>query len=247
MNYLDHEELAARSRRYKRKQQRDLVWNVLTGLALLATFSLVAVLALIFSNPAIGLNPFPPPTMPVLVDLSTPTPSLVFLPATWTPEPAATNTPAVVTATTAAIASPTQSAPTFAPTQADGVYPFALESNPIAMAGTVFHTDGDCNWQGVAGRVVDLQGRPVIGMRVKLTGIYNGKSIELTTLTGGASAWYGESGFEFVLGDKPYESTQSLAIQLNDQSFLPISEQVIFDTYATCDKNLILINFKQVR
>jgi hypothetical protein len=249
MNYLDHDELAARSRRYKRKQQRDLVWNVLTGLALLATFSLVAVLALIFSNPAIGLNPFPPPTMPVLVDLSTPTPSLVFLPATWTPAAATATSQTVPTSTPAPIStdSPTLAPPTFAPTQADGVYPFALESNPIAMAGTVFHTDGDCNWQGVAGRVVDLQGRPVIGMRVKLTGIYNGKSIELTTLTGGASAWYGESGFEFVLGDKPYASTQSLAIQLNDQSFLPISEQVIFDTYATCDKNLILINFKQVR
>ncbi len=85
MNYLDHEELAARSKRYKRKQRRDMVWNTLTGLALLATISLVAVLALIFSNPAIGLNPFPPPTMPVLVNLSTPTPSLVYLPATWTP------------------------------------------------------------------------------------------------------------------------------------------------------------------
>jgi len=99
----------------------------------------------------------------------------------------------------------------------------------------------------VAGRVVDLQGRPVIGMRVHLTGIYDGKTIELTTLTGGASAWYGDSGFEFVLGDTILASTQSLAIQLNDQSFLPISELVIFDTYATCDKNLILINFKQVR
>ncbi len=95
--------------------------------------------------------------------------------------------------------------------------------------------------------MVDLQGRPMVGMRVHLTGIYNGKSVEMTTLTGGASAWYGDSGFEFVLGDKAIASTQSLAVQLNDQSFLPISEQVIFDTYDTCDKNLILINFKQVR
>ncbi len=247
MNYLDHEELAARSKRYKRKQRRDMVWNTLTGLALLATISLVAVLALIFSNPAIGLNPFPPPTMPVLVNLSTPTPSLVYLPATWTPAAGVTIIPAEATATPEPIIVATQAAPTFAPTLGDGVYPFALESNPIAMAGTVFHTDMDCNWQGVAGRVVDLQGRPMVGMRVHLTGIYNGKSVEMTTLTGGASAWYGDSGFEFVLGDKAIASMQSLAVQLNDQSFLPISEQVIFDTYDTCDKNLILINFKQVR
>ena len=249
MNYLDHDELAARSKRYQRKQKRDLVWNVLTGLALLSTVILVGMLALIFSNPAIGLNPFPPPTMPVLVDLSTPTPSLVFLPPTWTPAVATEIPGPLLTSSPAPVATegPTLAPPTFAPTQADGVYPFALESDPIAMAGAVFHKDGDCNWQGVAGRVVDLQGRPVIGMRVKLTGIYDGKTVELTTLTGGASAWYGDSGFEFVLGNTIIASTQSLAIQLNDQSFLPISAQVIFDTYDTCDKNLILINFKQVR
>lgn len=249
MNYLDHDELAARSKRYQRKQQRDLVWNVLTGLSLLATVFLVAVLALIFSNPAIALNPFPPPTMPVLGNQSTPTPRLLFLPATWTPV-AATQTLELLPSSTPELIpteGPTQAPPTFAPTQADGVYPFAQESNPIAMASTVFHKDGDCNWQGVAGRVVDLQGRPVIGMRVKLNGIYDGRTIEMTTLTGGASAWYGESGFEFVLGNTIIASTQSLAIQLNDQSFLPISEQVIFDTFDTCDKNLILINFKQVR
>ena len=85
MNFVDHEELADRSRRQRRKQKRDLVWNVLTGIAVIATITLVGILMLIFSNPRIGLNPFPPPTMPVLVDLSTPTATLVFLPPTWTP------------------------------------------------------------------------------------------------------------------------------------------------------------------
>ncbi len=115
------------------------------------------------------------------------------------------------------------------------------------MNVTVFHTDGDCNWQGVAGQVVDLQGRAVVGMLVRLTGIYNGKSVTMTTLTGGAQAWYGESGYEFVLGDKPVDSTGLLSVQLTDQSFLPVSEKAVFDTYASCEKNLILINFKQVR
>jgi hypothetical protein len=86
----------------------------------------------------------------------------------------------------------------------------------------------------------------VVGTLVRLKGTYNGKTIELTTLTGG-SLWYGESGYEFKLGDKAISSSSSLAIQLNDQSFLPISDRVIFDTYATCDQNLIMINFKQIR
>ena len=71
MNFVDHEELADRSRRLRRKQKRDLTWNILTGIAVIATVTLIGMLALIFSNPRIGLNPFPPPTMPVLIDLST--------------------------------------------------------------------------------------------------------------------------------------------------------------------------------
>ena len=254
MNFLDHEELAERGRRQRRKQKRDLVWNVLTGLAIIGIVSLVGIFALIFSNPTIGLNPLPPPTMPVLVDLSTPTATLFQLPPTWTatigptgtPRPEATSTEMLPTVATATIAIATQAPATPRPTS-DGLYPFALESAPIAMASTVFHTDGDCNWQGVAGRVVDLKGSPVPNIRVRLKGIYNGKSIDMTTLTGLAAAWYGESGFEFQLGTKPIASTALLAIQLEDQSFLPLSDQVILDTYSTCDKNLILVNFKQVR
>ena len=93
MNFVDNEELADRSMRQRRKQKRDLVWNVLTGIAVIATVTLIGMLALIFSNPHIGLNPFPPPTMPVLIDLSTKTPTLVYLPPTWTPTARSTETP----------------------------------------------------------------------------------------------------------------------------------------------------------
>ena len=115
------------------------------------------------------------------------------------------------------------------------------------MANIVFHTDADCDWQGVAGQVVDLQGRPVVGTLVRLSGFYGDRTIEMTALTGGAQAWYGESGYEFVLGRKPLESTAALFVQLIDQSLRPISARVVFNTYSTCDKNLMLINFKQVR
>ena len=53
--------------------------------------------------------------------------------------------------------------------------------------------------------------------------------------------------YEFVLGDTPIPSTQLLWVQLFDQAMLPLSEQINFDTFEECDKNLILINFNQVR
>ena len=58
---------------------------------------------------------------------------------------------------------------------------------------------------------------------------------------------YGPGSYEFVLGDQPVDSTQALWVQLFDQAMLPLSDQVYFDTFADCDKNLILINFNQVR
>ena len=247
MNFVEPEEIEARRRRQQRKQQRDLVWNVLTGLAVLASITLIGILAIIFSNPQIGLNPFPPPTMPVLVQLSSPTSTLVYMPPTWTPTVKSDVTQLPPTNTPNPVVSTTQAPPTFQATYSTGLYPFELESAPIAMASTVFHPNGNCSWQGIAGRVVDLNGRPQPDIRVHLEGIYNGKTIDLTTLTGLAAEYYGESGFEFQLGTTPIDSTALLAIQLEDQSFLPISEQIILDTYKDCTKNLILVNFKQVR
>lgn len=99
---------------------------------------------------------------------------------------------------------------------------------------------------GVAGRVVDLQNRPATGITIQLVGTLNRKYIEQTSLTGTALA-YGPSGYEFSLSDQPISSAGLLSIRLLDQAGLLLSEKVIFDTYVECDKNLVLINFKQVR
>lgn len=250
MNFADQEEIAERQKRRLRRQRRETTWNVLTALVLVAILLAGAYLVLLFSNPYTSLNPFPPPTMPVLVVLPSATPTPVKMPATWTPTTQPTFTQVLPTQTTTPVptvsAIPTRDV-TALPTDPNADYPFELKSNPIPMNSTVFHTDGDCNWQGIAGQVVDLQGRAVVGMLVRLTGTYNGKTVNMTTLTGGAQAWYGESGYEFVLGETPVDSTGLLSIQLTDQSFLPISDKVVFDTYASCEKNLILINFRQVR
>ena len=85
------------------------------------------------------------------------------------------------------------------------------------------------------------------GLEVRLELPYPKTTAAGLALTGLAAEYYGESGFEFQLGTTPIDSTALLAIQLEDQSFLPISEQIILDTYKDCTKNLVLVNFKQVR
>jgi len=100
---------------------------------------------------------------------------------------------------------------------------------------------------GVAGQVFDLSGAPISGQQVRIGGFLGGKTVELLTLTGLTNA-YGTAGFyEFNLGEKPVASKGSLWVQLIDQAGLTMSDKIFFDTYDSCDKNLIFINFKQMR
>lgn len=247
MNFTDRDELAARRKRKLRRQRADVFLNFLTVCTVLATLALIAVFMILFSNPNLPINPFPPPTMPVLVNVPTSTATLVFMPPTWTPTAKATDTlmpPTVtttpdLTATAAAVAMIT-------PTAGNMVFPFVLQGEPAAVRSVLFKPNSGCSWQGVAGEVEDMQGRPVLQIAIELKGIYNGKTIDMKTISG-THTEYGDSGYEFQLGTAPLDSSSSLSIQVVDQSFLPLSEKVIFNTYATCDKNLVMINFKQVR
>ena len=106
--------------------------------------------------------------------------------------------------------------------------------------------DAGCSWQGVGGTVDDQNSGPIIGIVVRLAGFYDGKSVELTTVSG-ISPEYGKSGFEFVLGDTPMNSNDKIYVQLLDQAGLPLSEQVYIDTSSDCKKNLVLVRFKKNR
>jgi hypothetical protein len=245
MNFADQEEIAQRMERRRKRQRRDAVWNVLSWIVLFLSGIVVLIVAAIFVNPVLPLNPFPPATLPVLATSPVVTPALSVIPATSTPIilPTATTAP---TETITPNPSPTVSLPT--PTSDLGVlYPFVLKSNPIPMSNLVFHPDGDCSWQGIAGQVQDMQGRPVRGLSVHLIGSYNGRAVDMTTLSGAAQAWYGESGFEFVLGTTPLDSKDELYLQLADQGMVALSAAVPVETFSACDKNLVLVNFKQVR
>ncbi len=46
---------------------------------------------------------------------------------------------------------------------------------------------------------------------------------------------------------KPWLLRSAVWVQLLDQEGYALSPRVYFNTYADCEKNLILVNFKQVR
>jgi hypothetical protein len=247
-DYIDEQDATRGSDR------SGLIWNLLTILVLLTTFVIAGLFITFFINPNIGINPFPPPTMPVRNELPTPTPTpKSVLPPTWTPEfvPIATQTDLPQ--------------PTFTPQPTDdnqgdadedddqiivGDMPVVLqEGSPAYIPSRPFHADLGCNWMGVAGQVYAVNGAPVQGLIVEVGGLLGGKRIGDPTLiqaTGLATA-YGPGGFEIKLADEPIESSSTLWIQVLDQAGLPLSEKVYFNTFEDCEQNLIIISFNQVK
>lgn len=251
----DYDEKPATARR-----SSDALWNLLTVIALLGVACVVAAFWMIFSNPYSAFNPFPPPTLPVALELPTQTPTPPGqLPPTWTPtatvEPTATETPyptstLAPTNTPFSLVTPTAEVPASTPTKPAGGYPFVLKNGgPIAIPNIAYPSLG-CEWMGVGGQVFDMSGGPKTQVIVILGGSLAGHSVNpmgtLTSLTGVATQ-YGQAGFEFKLADYPTASEGSLWIQLVDQANIPLSEKVYFDTYQDCEKNLVLINFNQVK
>jgi hypothetical protein len=231
----------------------NFIWNALTIVTLMGVVGVTGLFLLLFINPYIFLNPFPPPLLPTPLALPTasPTPRNI-LPPTWTPsptlEPTSTFTPSPTYTPSPTVTPFSLNTPTLTPTSEVRGMPFVLApGTPVSTSSLAFHPEAGCNWMGVAGQVFDLSGAPISGQQVRIGGVLAGKPLDMLSLTGLTSA-YGTAGFyEFTLGDKPIASKGTLWVQLLDQAGLAMSEKIYFDTYDNCDKNLIFINFKQVR
>lgn len=241
-------------RQAQKRKPFNFLWNFLTLLVVMAATLIMIVQLTIYVNPYAIFNPFPPIDNSVVVDLPqdtavAPTPTTEIQPTavivvipTETPLPTSTMVVEIQDGTLVAETTPEE--PTETPFV--GYYAFVAQNEPNAISSNIFKPDLQCQWTGVAGQVFDLQGRPVKGIRVWLRGTFDGKTINLLGLTVEGSP-YGPSGFEITLGDTPLNSSGKLSLQLLDQANLPISERVYFDTFSDCEKNLILLNFKQVR
>lgn len=205
-------------------------------------------------TPAVRLPPTWTPTTTLLTTpeptaTNTSVPITTELPPSATPESTATSTPedAQLTLTpedSQSTSTPTGDQSTSTPSQE---MPFVLHpGDPVAIQNIGYDELG-CNWLGVGGVAFDLTGASIEqGILVQLQGVLDGKQVDLLGSVGMVD-FYGPGSYEFVLGDKPVASTQTLWVQLFDQAMLPLSDKVTFDTYTDCEQNLILINFNQVR
>ena len=163
------------------------------------------------------------------------TPSKTFT-ATLTQTPTKTRT-----ATPTKTAAPTKTATL---TKTATSTPYTLQADTPVYIENFAHTDAGCNWMGVAGQVFGADDEPVINLVVIAKGTINGSTVDITSVTGVVKAEvYGPGGYEIVLGDSAAATSQSLSIQVFDLSGNALSEEVFFDTYANCDKNLVVINF----
>ncbi len=228
------------------------MWDILTILVLLVTVCLGAYFIAIFINPASSMN--------MLQPVWTPTPTITprQLEPTWTPTatvyvpPTATLLPSITppaTLTPANFIPPTVTSESTVPPTATRTptAPFSVSSiNSIESIIIPHLLNAGCDWQGVGGTVDDQNSSPIIGIVVRLAGSYDGKSVELTTISG-ISPEYGKSGFEFVLGDTPIDSNDRIYVQLLDQAGLPLSEEIRIDTSSDCKENLVLVRFKKNR
>ena len=105
----------------------------------------------------------------------------------------------------------------------------------------------NCNWLGVGGQVFDILGNPLTGIKLRLGGFSVEEEFEFRYTKSGNSIIFGDSGYEFELGNKPVYSPPVKWVQLIDEEGLPLSAKVHFSTTGHCTQNWIVIDFIQVR
>jgi hypothetical protein len=174
-------------------------WDLLSVLALILALGVAAFMVTVFMYP-ISINPFPARN-PYAEATFTATP--IQLEPTWTPTGVPFQTP---TETLRPTLTPLPSPTTFSLLPPSRT-PTATRTPKTPYSATVNHLQSDitvphlqaaaCNWQGVAGSVVDSSSSDIIGVVVRLAGSYGGKSVDMVAVSG-LSPDYGRSGFEFV-------------------------------------------------
>jgi hypothetical protein len=201
------------------------MWNMASLFTLLATLCAGGWFTQIFFDPQSGLNPLPP-----VATAAPAQPTDILLPS--------------ATSEAAPTEAPTSEPPTATPEAAVNSFQIQ-EGSPVALDSSVFHPELGCNFLGVAGQVFDVNGTPVNGLRIHITGMLAGNPISELGVTGAATQYGTGSYYEIQLADAPTVSEGTLQIAVLDESDQPISPLVTFSTTDSCQQNLILINFSE--
>ncbi|MCL5429372.1 MAG: hypothetical protein M1347_06200 [Chloroflexi bacterium] len=203
------------------------LWNCGSLVFFLGALAAAAFFILLFLNPFSEFNPFPPAPA---TEIPSSTPTLAD--ATNTPTETATATPEPSTAT------PTVD-------EAGGFFQIQ-EGSPAAIDSTVFHPELACNFMGVAGQAFSLDATPITGLQVHVAGTLDDQPVDKIGLTGAAPQYGSGAYYEIQLANQPIASENALQITLLNASGAPISDPFSFSTTASCQENLLLINFSEM-
>lgn len=241
------------------------LYNVVSILFLLLTVLTIAAVVGIYLNPNAPYNIFPPaggaavPTAFVIPTLTATQEGAEDLPPSWTPspsptvagggaQPAATPTPAVTAAAAPTLTlsgptaqpgqetlTPAQTPSSFQPTLA--AFPFTLQEGVPAFTENP-EENGGCEALYIVGQVFDLDEQPIDGLAVWVTGD-NFETPDITKF----NDRYGPGSYEILVNSAPIEA--EFEIQLWTVSAQALSDKTVIRTRATCEENLIFVNFVQ--
>jgi hypothetical protein len=170
----------------------------------------------------------------------TPTPVLPGLPES-TPAPSNTPDPSLPVTGDGAPAQPGINIPT-----PGGLPPLALDTNaefPFVVDEPVYQANSNpqgCDWLSIAGTVTGLLGEPVINLPVEVSG----DGFQEVRFAG-SSPLFGQSGWEINVGNAPRNLTFS--VRLLGPTGEALSGFVLVETGDTCQENVTLVRFNQVR
>lgn len=232
-----------------------LFLNCLTFAFVMASLVGASGFAAVFANPAlievvdpyipVALEPGPTlePTLGFPTVTNTPE---IYLPPTWTPtlSETPTSTPTETpTPEPTATETPTPTTPTPGPSPTGA--PFAIQPGSNVLVAN-FANDLACSWMGVAGQVFDKDRGPLVGITVHVEGQLAGQLVNIDSVTG-SNPRVGPAGYTIDLSDRPIATSATMWVQLRDTAGLPLSDPVYITTSDQCDKNLVFINWIQIR
>ena len=166
---------------------------------------------------------------------STPTPVVTETMAPSSPTPVATDI--AEAPTIAATEPPNTATPTSTPTPQ-----FTLQQgNPLYLPNFA-HPEAGCSWLGIAGQVFDEANLEVLGLTITLGDAQGEQINEKTTITGSSQA-YGLGGYEIQISDTVQDSDGTYWVQVLNPEGVPLTPKFSFQTFADCEKNLVVLNF----
>jgi hypothetical protein len=231
----------------------NTILNILTLFFLIGIACVFVGFYALYTNPQLVPAELRPVVVPTVPPTLTPTVTPQQLPPTFTPEPTNTLLPTntlrpsstpIPTETPFSLVTPPTPDPRASPTP---IFPYVLQDkNPLYLDYNVINTSIGCGFMGIGGQIFDTNGAPKQGLIIELGGTIQGLAVTGLAVSGTAQS-YGPAGYELPIADGPVASSKTLYVQVRDQAGSAVSEPIYFDTFADCEKNLILINFDQVR